>query len=160
AATPGRRRRLSTPTRSEFLPLSRPTFGPVEIAAVTACLESGWVTGGPQVARFEEAFAKTVGAGHAVAVTSATAGFHIALLATGIGAGAEVVTSPMTWASTGNMILAVGAQPVLADIDPGTLQVDPVALERAIGPRTRAIVPVHFAGQPLDMDVFRAIAAR
>ena len=127
---------------------------------MTACLESGWVTGGPQVARFEAAFAKAVGAAHAVAVSSATAGLHLALLAAGIGAGDEVVTTPMTWAATGNMILAVGAQPVLVDIDPGTLQVDPVAVERAIGPRTRAILPVHFAGQPLDLDVFRAIAAR
>jgi len=150
----------ATPTRPDFLPLSRPSVGPDEIAAVSACLESGWLTGGPGVARFEEAFARTVGAVHAVAVTSATAGLHLALLAAGIGAGDEVITTPMTWASTGNMILAVGATPVLVDIDPGTMHIDPDPVARAVTPRTRAIVPVHFAGQPVDLDPLRAIAAR
>jgi dTDP-4-amino-4,6-dideoxygalactose transaminase len=146
--------------RSDFLPLSRPSIGRDEIAAVTACLESGWLTGGPEVARFEEAFATAVGARHAVAVSSATAGLHLALLAAGIGAGDEVVTSPMTWAATGNMILAVGATPVFVDIDPGTLQILPASIAAAIGPRTRAILPVHFAGQPLDLDPLRALAAK
>src|SRR5689334_4515231 len=146
--------------RTDFLPLSRPSIGPAEIAAVTACLESGWLTGGPTVARFEEAFAAAVGAAHAVAVSSATAGLHLALLAAGIGPGDEVVTTPMTWAATGNMILATGAKPVLVDIDPGTLHVDAAAVAAAIGPRTRALLPVHFAGQPLDLDPLRALAAR
>jgi len=127
---------------------------------VTACLESGWLTGGPQVARFEEAFARTVGARHAVAVGSATAGLHLALLATGIVGGDEVITTPMTWASTGNMILAVGATPIFVDVDPATLQIDPAAVARAVGPRTRALLPVHFAGQPVDLDPLRAIADR
>jgi len=146
--------------RENFLPLSRPSIGPAEIAAVTDCLESGWLTGGPRVQRFEDAFAAAVGARHAVAVSSATAGLHLTLLAAGLGAGDEVITTPMTWAATGNMILAVGATPVFVDVDPGTLQIDPAAVGRAVGPRTRAILPVHFAGQPADMDTLRAIADR
>jgi dTDP-4-amino-4,6-dideoxygalactose transaminase len=144
--------------RQQFLPLSRPSIGPAEVAAVTECLESGWITGGPRVQRFEEAFAAAVEARHAVAVSSATAGLHLALLALSIGPGDEVITSPMTWASTGNMILAVGATPVFVDVDPGTLQIDPDAVAAAIGPRTRAILPVHFAGQPVDVDALRTIA--
>ena len=146
--------------RSEFLPLSRPSIGPEEIEEVTACLRSGWLTSGPRVARFEEAFARTVGAAHAVAVTSGTAGLHLALLAAGVGAGDEVVTTPMTWAATANMVLAVGARPVFVDIDPGTLNIEPEAVARAITPRTRAIIPVHFAGQPVDLDPFRVLASR
>ncbi|HUE30685.1 MAG TPA: aminotransferase class I/II-fold pyridoxal phosphate-dependent enzyme [Verrucomicrobiae bacterium] len=146
--------------RADFLPLSRPSIGDSEIAAVTTCLRSGWLTSGPRVAEFEEQFARTVGARHAVAVSSATAGLHLALLAAGIGPGDEVVTSPMTWASTGNMILAVGARPVFADIDPGTLNLDPDAAARVVGPRTRALLPVHFAGQPVDLDAFAALAMR
>ena len=146
--------------RSDFLPLSRPSIGSEEIEEVTACLRSGWLTSGPRVSRFEEGFAGAVGAAHAVAVTSGTAGLHLALLAAGIGAGDEVVTTPMTWAATGNMVLAVGARPVFVDIDPATLNIQPEAVERAVTPRTRAIVPVHFAGQPVDLDPLRVIAAR
>ena len=146
--------------RAEFLPLSRPSIGDAEIAAVTACLRSGWITSGPRVDEFERAFAQAVGAAHAVAVTSATAGLHLAFLAAGIGLGDEVITSPMTWASTGNMILAVGAHPVFVDVDPGTLNIDPDAVAGAVTRWTRAIVPVHFAGQPVDLDPLRAIAER
>lgn len=148
------------PRRVEFLPLSRPSIGDAEVDAVVACLRSGWITSGPRVAEFERLFAEAVGAEHAVAVSSATAGLHLAFLAAGLGPGDEVVTSPLTWASTGNMILAVGARPVFADIDPTTLNVDPAAVERAVSERTRAIVPVHFAGQPVDLDPLRALAAR
>jgi dTDP-4-amino-4,6-dideoxygalactose transaminase len=148
------------PRRREFLPLSRPSIGDAEIEAVTACLRSGWITSGPRVAEFERRFADAVGAAHAVAVSSATAGLHVAFLVAGIAPGDEVVTSPLTWASTGNMILAVGARPIFADVDPATLNVDPAAAERALTSRTRAIVPVHFAGQPVDLDALRAIAAR
>jgi len=146
--------------RGDFLPLSRPSIGDAEIAAVSACLRSGWLTSGPRVAEFEQAFAQAVGARDAVAVTSATAGLHLALLAAGIGPGDEVITCPMTWAATGNMILAVGARPVFVDIDPGTLNIDPDAVAGAVGRRTRAILPIHFAGQPVDLDALRAIAAR
>jgi len=146
--------------RQQFLPLSRPSIGPAEVAAVTDCLESGWLTSGPRVQRFEEAFAAAVHARHAVAVSSATAGLHLALLALSIEPGDEVITSPMTWASTANMILAVGATPVFVDVDPGTLQIDPDAVAAAVGARTRAILPVHFAGQPVDVDALRAVADR
>jgi len=146
--------------RSTFLPLSRPTIGPAEVGAVTECLESGWLTGGPRLGRFEEAFAAATGARHAVAVSSATGGLHLALLAAGIGPGDEVITTAMTWAATANMILAVGARPVFVDIEPGTLQMDVEAVARAVGPRTRAILPVHFAGQPVDLDPLRALAGR
>src|SRR5947207_8780432 len=144
--------------RPDFLPLSRPSIGPQEIEEVTACLRSGWLTSGPRVARFEEVFAETVGAAHAVAMSSATAGLHLALLASGVGPGDEVVTTPMTWASTGNMILAVGARPVFVDVDSGTLNIDPEAVARAITPRTRALLPVHFAGPPFDLDPSRSSA--
>jgi dTDP-4-amino-4,6-dideoxygalactose transaminase len=147
------------PGRRELLPLSRPSIGDAEIAAVVAVLRSGWLTSGPRVAEFERLFAATVGARHAVALSSATAGLHLTLLAAGIGPGDEVVTSPLTWAATGNMILAVGARPVFADVDPTTLNIDPAAVERALSERTRAIVPVHFAGQPVDLDTLRALAA-
>jgi dTDP-4-amino-4,6-dideoxygalactose transaminase len=146
--------------RPDFLPLSRPSIGDAEIAAVTSCLRSGWLTSGPRVTEFETAFAETVGAAHAVAVSSGTAGLHLALLAAGIGAGDEVVTTPMTWAATGNMIMATGARPVFVDVDPGTLNIDPEAIGRAVTARTRAILPVHFAGQPVDLDAIRTIAAR
>src|SRR2546425_5229377 len=145
--------------RSDFLPLSRPSIGSQEIEEVTACLRSGWLTSGPRVARFEEAFAETVGAAHGVATSSATGGLHLALLAAGVGPGDEVVTTPMTWAATGNMILAVGARPVFVDIDSGTLNIDPEAGARAITPRTPALLPVHFAGQPVALARLRAIAA-
>ena len=148
------------PRRREFLPLSRPSIGDAEIDAVVACLRSGWITSGPRVAEFERLFAEAVGAQHAVAVTSATAGLHLAFIAAGLRSDDEVITSPLTWASTGNMILAVGARPVFADVDPSTLNVDPAAVERAVTERTRAIVPVHFAGQPADLDALRALAAR
>jgi dTDP-4-amino-4,6-dideoxygalactose transaminase len=146
--------------RPDFLPLSRPSIGSEEIEEVAACLRSGWLTSGPRVTRFEEAFARTVGAAHAVAVTSGTAGLHVALLAAGVGPGDEVVTTPMTWAATGNMILAVGARPVFVDIDPATLNIEPEAMARAVTPRTRALLPVHFGGQPVDLHPMRALAAR
>ncbi len=151
---------VSERVRAEFLPLSRPSIGQTEIDAVVACLRSGWVTSGPRVAEFERVFAEATGAANAVAVSSATAGLHLAFLAAGLREGDEVITSPLTWASTGNMILAVGARPVFADVDPTTLNVDPHAVARAVTSRTRAIVPVHFAGQPVDLDPLRAVAAR
>lgn len=146
--------------RSDFLPLSRPSIGEEEIGAVSACLRSGWITSGPKVAELEERFRLLTGAPHAVAVSSATAGMQLLLSALGIGPGDEVVTPSMTFASTVNQVVLRGAAPVFADCDYGTLQVDPGEVARRITGRTRAIVPVHFAGAPADLDPIGETAAR
>jgi len=146
--------------RAEFLPLSRPALGDEEAAAVAACLRSGWITSGPKVAELEEMFRGATGAPHAVAVTSATAGLHIVLSALGIGPEDEVVTPSMTFASTVNQIALRGATPVFAECDYGTLQVVPADLAAKISPRTKAVIPVHFAGAPADLDPVRAAADR
>lgn len=138
--------------RTTFLPFSAPLLGEEEIAEVVDSLRSGWITTGPKVKRFEEEFRAYIGAPHAVPLSSATAGLHLTLLALKIGEGDEVITTPMTFASTVSMIMLVGATPVLADIEPGTLNIDVVRVRARITPRTRAIIPVHFAGQPCDMD--------
>lgn len=140
------------------VPFSRPSIGEEEIAEVASCLRSGWITTGPRTAQFEKEFAAYVGARHAAAVTSATAGLHLALLALDLRPGDEVVTSPMTWPATLSAILFAGGTPVLADVDHDTLNLDPAAVERAIGPRTRALLPVHFAGQPCDLDALLELA--
>jgi dTDP-4-amino-4,6-dideoxygalactose transaminase len=145
--------------RLTFLPFSRPALGEEEVRAVVDCLRSGWITTGPRTREFEEKFAAYAGARHALAVTSGTAGEHLALLALGIGPGDEVVTSPMTWTSTVNIVELVGARPVFADIEPDTHNLDPAKLRGALTERTRAIIPVHFAGLPCDMDAIGAIAS-
>jgi len=146
--------------RKDFLPLSRPWLDDEEIDAVAASIRSGWITSGPKTAELEERFRALTGAPHAVAVSSATAGLHIVLAALGIGEGDEVVTPSMTFASTVNQIALRGARPVFVDSDYGTLQVLPGEVERAITPRTRAVIPVHFAGAPADLDPIRAAAGR
>ncbi|MDD2582430.1 MAG: DegT/DnrJ/EryC1/StrS family aminotransferase [Desulfuromonadaceae bacterium] len=145
--------------RAAFLPFSIPTIGEEEINEVVDSLKSGWITTGPKVKRFEEAFKEYVGAGYAVPLTSATAGLHLTMLALKLKPGDEVITTPMTFAATVSMIVQGGGTPVLADIEPGTLNIDVHAIRRKITPRTRAIVPVHFAGQPCDMDEIFAIAS-
>lgn len=144
--------------RKEFLPFSIPAIGEEEINEVVDSLRSGWITTGPKVKLFEDAVKEYVGAPFAVALNSATAGLHVALLAMGIGPGDEVITTPMTFAATVNMIVQVGARPVLVDIEPGTLNIDPGLIREKITERTRALLPVHFAGQPCDMDAIFAIA--
>jgi UDP-4-amino-4-deoxy-L-arabinose-oxoglutarate aminotransferase len=146
--------------RADFLPLSRPALGDEEAAAVVACLRSGWITSGPKVAELEGLFREATGAPHAVAVASATAGLHIVLAALGIGTGDEVVTPSMTFASTVNQVALRGATPVFAEADYGTLQVLPDALAAKITSRTKAVIPVHFAGAPADLDPIRAAADR
>lgn len=142
-----------TPDRERaFLPLSRPPIGDEEIAAVVAVLRSGWITSGPKVLELEERFRELTGMPHAVAVSSATAGMHILLAALGIGPGDEVVTPSLTFASTVNQIALRGAVPVFCESDYATLQPDPADMIRRITPRTRALVPVHFAGAPADLD--------
>ena len=138
--------------RTNFLPFSTPALGDEEINEVVDSLRSGWITTGPKVKRFEDAFKSYVGAPFAVPLSSATAGLHLTLLALKIKEGDEIITTPMTFASTVSMIILVGAIPVLVDIEPGTLNIDVTKIAEKISPRTRAIIPVHFAGQSCDMD--------
>ncbi len=142
---------------SEFLPFSRPAMGVEELAAVKEVLESGWITTGPKNQALEQAFCQLTGNQHAIAVSSATAGMHITLMALEIGKGDEVITPSLTWVSTLNMISLLGATPVMVDVDRDTLMVTPEAIESAITPRTKAIIPVHYAGAPADIDAIRAI---
>jgi len=146
--------------RKDFLPLNRPSIGDAEIAGVTACLKSQWITTGPLCATFEEQFRTLTGAGHAVSVASATAGMHILLMALGIGSGDEVITPSMTFASTINMIALIGAKPIFVDVHYDTLNINADEIEARITSRTRAIIPVHFAGAPAEMDRIREIAGR
>jgi dTDP-4-amino-4,6-dideoxygalactose transaminase len=149
-----------TPLRKTFLPYHQPFLGVEEEASVLDTLRSGWITTGPKTKTFETRLAEYVGAAHAVAVNSCTAALHLALEAIGVGPGHEVITSPITFASTANVIVHCGAAPVFVDIEPDTGNMDAALLERAITPRTKAIIPVHLAGQPCDMDAIEAIAGR
>jgi dTDP-4-amino-4,6-dideoxygalactose transaminase len=137
--------------RETFLPFSTPSLGDEEINEVVDSLRSGWITTGPKVKRFEDAFKTYVGAPFAVPLSSATAGLHLTLLALKIKKGDEIITTPMTFASTVSMIILAGGTPVLADIEPGTLNIDVAKVAEKITPRTRAIIPVHFAGQSCDL---------
>ena len=147
-----------TPVRDQFLPFGRPCLGEEEAQEVLDTLRSGWIGTGPKAVRFEEMFAEYVGCKHALAVNSCTAALHLSLVASGIGPGDEVITSPLTFAATANVAIHVGARPVFADIDPVTLTIDPREIERAITPRTRAILPVHFGGLACDMDQITSLA--
>ncbi|MFN8897604.1 MAG: DegT/DnrJ/EryC1/StrS family aminotransferase [Pseudomonadota bacterium] len=145
-----------------FLPFALPEIGEDEIAEVVDTLRSGWVTTGPKARRFEEEFAAFLGepALHCVAVNSATAGLHLALEALGIGPGDEVVTTTHTFTATAEVVRYLGADVRLVDVDPATLNIDPTAVEAAIGPRTKALIPVHYAGLAADMPRLLDIAAR
>ena len=145
---------------SEFLPFSRPAMGVEELAAVKEVLESGWLTTGPKNQALEQAFCQLTGNQHAIAVSSATAGMHITLMALEIGKGDEVITPSLTWVSTLNMISLLDATPVMVDVDRDTLMVTPEAIESAITPRTKAIIPVHYAGVACEMDTIMDIAKR
>ncbi len=151
---------MTVSTDTSYVALSRPAIGAEEIANVLAALESGWLTTGPRVAEFEAQFAAYVGARHAVAVNSCTAALHLSLLASGIGPGDEVITTPLTFCATANAIIHTGATPVFADVDPVTRNLDPLAVAAAITSRTRAILPVHLAGHPADMVRLRELAER
>jgi len=146
--------------RSEFLVFGSPAIGEPEIAEVVATLRSGWLGTGPRVQRFEAEFREYVGVTHALALSSCTAGMHLALDTLGIGSGDEVITSPLTFSATANVIVHVGATPVFADVDPRTMNLDPDAAARAVSARTKAILPVHFAGRPCDMDALLQVAQR
>lgn len=148
------------PVRDVFLPFGAPCLGEEEIAEVVATLRSGWIGTGPKTERFEAEFAEYVGAHHAVAVNSCTAGLHLSLLLLGIGPGDEVITTILTFAATANVVEHCSAKPVFVDIDPVTLNMDPARVEAAITPRTKAIIPVHFGGLPCDMDQIMEVANR
>ncbi|MFP4172963.1 MAG: aminotransferase class I/II-fold pyridoxal phosphate-dependent enzyme [Candidatus Hydrogenedentota bacterium] len=148
------------PIAARFIPLAKPSLGEEEERAMTDVMRSGWLTTGPRTQTFERSFAEYVGAEHAVAVSSCTAALHLCLVHAGVQPGGEVITSPITWASTGNTVVNMDARLVFADVDPATLNISPEAVEAAITERTQAIMPVHLAGQPCDLDALRAIADR
>ena len=143
-----------------FLPLCRPHITADDIAAVTAVLQSGWITTGAKTAALEQVFCALTGARHAVATASATAALHLYLIAKNIGPGDEVITPSLTWVSTVNLIALLGATPVFVDVDRDNLMTHTAAIEAALTPRTKLIIPVHFAGAPLDLDPIRALAKR
>ncbi|MBM3287612.1 MAG: DegT/DnrJ/EryC1/StrS family aminotransferase [Candidatus Eisenbacteria bacterium] len=146
------------PVRDSFLIFGSPDIREAEIQEVVDTLRSGWPGTGPRVARFEEAFRAYIGSRHAVALNSCTAGLHLSMIALGVKPGDEVITTPLTFVATVNAIVHVGATPVLADCDRRTMNIDPNAIASRITDRTRAIVPVHFAGRPAEMTAIEAIA--
>jgi len=145
---------------SPFLPFALPDIGEEEITEVVACLRSGWVTTGPKTRQFEQEFAAYLDAGvETVSVNSATAGLHLALEALGIGPGDEVILPTMTFTATAEVVRYMGAQPVLVDVEPDTLNLNAAAIDAAITPRTKAVIVVHYAGLACDMDPILALAA-
>lgn len=143
-----------------YIPYGRQFIDEEDIQAVVDVMRSDYLTTGPKVAEFERKVADYVGAKYAVAVCNGTAALHIACLAAGIGPGDEVITTPITFAASANCALYCGADPVFADIDPLTYNIDPKAIERCITSRTKAIIPVHYTGQPCDMEAITAIAEK
>jgi dTDP-4-amino-4,6-dideoxygalactose transaminase len=148
------------PVRKDFLPLTRPWIGEEEKREVMDTLDGVWLSRGPKVSRFEQDFASYTGASHAIAVSSCTAALHVSLVAAGVKEGDEVITSPITFPATTNAVLYERAVPVLVDVDRRTFNIDPNLIEAQITPKTKAIIPVHMAGQPCDMDEILAIAKR
>jgi dTDP-4-amino-4,6-dideoxygalactose transaminase len=149
---------VETPVRRDFLPFNQPDIEQAEIEEVVDALRSGWITTGPKTRAFERRFAEYVGARHAIAVNSCTGGLHVALAAANIGPGDEVIVPTMTFCSTANVVVHQGATPILVDVEPDTLNIDPERLEAALTPRTRAVLPVHLYGHPCDMDRIGEIA--
>src|SRR5712691_2870547 len=147
-----------TPVRAVRLPFHRPLIESDDEANVLKTLRSGWLTTGPETKSFERELAAYVGAAHCVALNSCTAALHLALDAIGVGPGDEVITTPMTFAATANVIVHRGAAPVFVDVEPDTINMDASRLEGAITAKTRALIPVHLFGHPCDMDAINAIA--
>jgi UDP-4-amino-4-deoxy-L-arabinose-oxoglutarate aminotransferase len=143
----------------QFIPFCRPTLEEEEIASVVDSLKSGWITTGPKVLRFEEMWRERLGVPHAVALNSATAGLHVALAGLDVGPGDEVITTSMTWPSTLNVTELLGAKSVFAEVLPGTLLIDPADVARKLTPRTKAVIPVHHAGAPADLDALAKVIA-
>jgi UDP-4-amino-4-deoxy-L-arabinose-oxoglutarate aminotransferase len=146
--------------RKDFLPLSRPSIGEKEIEGVVSCLKSGWITTGPLCKAFEEKLCELTGASYALSVSSGTAGMHLMMLALGIKKGDEIITPSMTFASTLNMITLARAKPDFVDIHYDTLNINVDLIEKKITEKTKAIIPVHFAGAPVDMDKILGIAKK
>src|SRR5919201_2881990 len=138
--------------RSTFLSFQPPAVGPEEVAAVTETLTSGWLTSGPRAELLEQRIAELTGARHCVALASGTAALHLALVGLGIGPDDEVITTPITWPATANVIVHTGARPVFVDVHDDDLNIDPDQVSAALTARTKAILPVDLAGQPCDLD--------
>ena len=149
-----------TPVRKTLLPYGHQSIGEEDIQAVVNVLRSEWLTTGPKVAEFEEAFAAWVGAKHAVSFSSGTSALHGAAFAAGLKSGDEVITTPMTFAATANCILYLGATPIFADVSADTLNLDPYQVAERITPCTRAVLPIDYAGHPADMGAIQELAAR
>jgi len=147
-------------TDEPFLPFAKPALSEAAIAEVVECLRSGWITTGPRVQKFEEMLSAYHGGRRALCLSSATAGLHVALLALNLKEGNEVITTPLTFVATLNTIVLAGGKPVLVDIDPTTLNMDVSRIEAAITKRTRAIMPVHYAGLPVDLDPLYVLAKK
>ncbi len=152
------RRHRADGAREDFLVFGSPAIGEEEIAEVVATLRSGWLGTGPRTHRFEEDFRQYIGCRHALALSSCTAGLHLALDVLNIGPGDEVITTPMTFAATANVIVHRGARPVFVDVERGSMNIDPTLIQAAITPRTRAIIPVHLAGRPCKIDQITRLA--
>jgi len=152
-------RLADTASTTAFLPFTRPAIDAATIAAVGEVLASGWITSGPKVVEFEAALAQLFDGRPVRSFANGTATMEVALRVAGIGPGHEVITTPISWVATANVIVAVGARPVFVDIDPRSRNIDLAALEAAITPRTRAVMPVYLAGLPVDMERLQAIAA-
>ncbi len=146
--------------RDTFLPFAPPLIGEEEIEEVIDTLRSGWLTSGPKTKRFAEEFSQFTAAPGAITVSSCTAALHLSLVANDIGDGDEVITTPLTFAASVNVIEHAGARPVLVDVEPDTLNIDPAKIELAITPNTKAIIAVHYAGHPVELDAVREIADR
>lgn len=146
--------------RNEFLVYGSPAIEDAEIDEVVSVMQSGWLGTGPKVAQFERDFSRYKGVDNSVALNSCTAALHLSILAAGIGKGDEVITTPLTFCATINAIIHAGATPVLADIDPATMNISSDEVEAKISPKTKAILPVHFAGRPCDMDALGRIAQK
>ena len=156
-ASPRGHSETSSSRRSTFLSFQPPAIGEEELEAVAETLRSGWLTTGPRTEELERRFAEYVGARHGVALASGTAAMHLSLLAAGVGPGDEVITSPITWPATGNVVVHCGARPIFVDVRDSDLNIDPDAAAAAVTERTKAILPVHLAGQPADLDPLLAL---
>jgi dTDP-4-amino-4,6-dideoxygalactose transaminase len=149
-----------SPVRAEYLVFGSPSIGEEEISEVSQSMRSGWVGTGAKVKRFEEMFKEFKNCRHAIAVSSCTAALHLSLLTLKIKPGDEVITTPLTFAATANSIVHVGARPVFADVQLETMNIDPSDVEKKINEKTKAIIPVHFAGRPCEMDILKKLAKR